>query len=383
VQFIRYAALLHDIGHGPFSHVSERALERYADRSKLAPHQKKEKIHEIVTAAMIRTNPEIVTILGKDDCEHIVRLLGSNYAEPVEHSVVSGPLDADKQDYLLRDSYFCGVQYGVFDLHQLHRSLKAFGQEHDRYLMLEPDGVHAAEQFVLAKYYLTTNVYRHKVRLITDEMIVRAIVLGIDRDEIEELRTLFSFDNSDRFVENYAAWDDNRFIQKFGGKVGTKCGVLLERLRKRLLLKRVFQAKPKEFSPKTRDISLNLHKMAFKELRAAIESGIAEKIQEQSGQTLDADFVILNTFDIKSVREMSRNDEASILVAKTPEPVSFEEESSLFASINEGFKEEFIEVYAPIVWETRGQRERLISEIRGPIFEIVEEYCTGKEEVNG
>ena len=195
---VRMAALLHDIGHGPFSHVSEYALERYADRSKLLPDQKKEKIHELVTGLMVTNNQSIVDALGKHECQKLVRLLASGHGERILRQIVSGPLDADKQDYLLRDSYFCGVQYGVFDHHQLHRSLISVQQhdQHDHELMIRHDGVHAVEQFVLAKYYLTTNVYRHKVRLITDQMIVRAIVLGIEQDHIAAMRKLYTFDNS-------------------------------------------------------------------------------------------------------------------------------------------------------------------------------------------
>jgi len=66
--------------------------------------------------------------------------------------IVSGPLDADKQDYLLRDSYFCGVKYGVFDLQQLHRELLVVDDPtQGKQLMISSDGVQALEQSVLAK----------------------------------------------------------------------------------------------------------------------------------------------------------------------------------------------------------------------------------------
>ncbi len=110
---VRLAALLHDLGHGPFSHVSENLLERYAERSKLPEGQRKEKIHELVTAYLIKTDPEIVRIMGAETCIEVVRLLSVGHGQPAMRSIVSGPLDADKQDYLLRDSLFCGVRDSI------------------------------------------------------------------------------------------------------------------------------------------------------------------------------------------------------------------------------------------------------------------------------
>ncbi len=117
IELVRLAALLHDIGHGPFCHVSENALDRYGDRGTLLPDQKKEKIHELVTAKLIQTDKDIVRLIGEDKAKRVAKLLGAGEGQPALKSIVSGPLDADKQDYLLRDSSFCGVQYGVFDIH--------------------------------------------------------------------------------------------------------------------------------------------------------------------------------------------------------------------------------------------------------------------------
>ena len=74
------------------------------------------------------------------------------------------------------------------------------------------NGVAAVEQFVMAKYYMTTNVYRHRVRLITDQMISRAIALGIESDNIPELNHLYRFDNTDGFIRNYLTWTDAHFV---------------------------------------------------------------------------------------------------------------------------------------------------------------------------
>jgi HD superfamily phosphohydrolase len=78
----------------------------------------------------------------------VAELLSVGKGEPVLKAIVSGPLEADKQDYLLRDSLFAGVDYGVFDIHQLQRSLACEQIDYQNELVIRRDGVHAVEQFV-------------------------------------------------------------------------------------------------------------------------------------------------------------------------------------------------------------------------------------------
>lgn len=382
IELVRLAALLHDVGHGPFSHVSEHALEYFADRASVPDDQKMEKIHELVTARIILDDEQIRSVLGSHRCEEIVSLLGEWNGEAALKSVVSGPMDADKQDYLLRDSYFCGVKYGTFDLRQLHRSVKSIRSNRSKELVLDIDGIHAAEQFALAKYYMTANVYRHKVRLITDQMIVRAIILGIEQDEIDELRSLYTFDNSADFVAEYRKWDDARFNEFFGSTrfEGKLCHGLLQRLQQRRLLKRVFHGKVKDLKPEVREPLSKLSKPSNSESRKRIESTLSEHIASVLGTSIDANFVILHAFGIKSVKEMSRNDEAGILVKDGTTKAHFEDMSALFASIQEGYKEEYVEVYAPILWQERERREDFCEELKLGIVDILESI---KPENNG
>jgi uncharacterized protein len=378
---VRLAALLHDLGHGPFSHVSENLLERYADRSKLPEGQKKEKIHELVTAFLIKTDPDIVRIMGAETCNEVVRLLSVGHGQPAMRSIVSGPLDADKQDYLLRDSLFCGVQYGVFDLHQLHRSLVLDGPSNEKELMIDSDGIHAVEQYVLAKYYLTSNVYRHKVRLITDQMIVRAIILGIEEDELEDLAAIYSFDNSPDFFSRYTVWNDARLMAAFCGdaKPDTFCGRIFDRLRSRRLFKRVFHERIQKFAEvEVRDKLLKISGKASDLLRKEIEVALADILTSQfrgeNDEKVDPLEVILHVFDIKSVRTTSRNDESGIPIANRGAPLFFQDESALFASINDSYTEGFVEVYspAPPSWTDRTQRSKWLNSLHVPIREAIE-----------
>lgn len=370
---VRQAALLHDIGHGPFSHVSEYALDRFADRSALPKGLKKEKIHEIITSHLIRNHETSVHRLGQEKCDEIARLLAQGVGDPVLKSIVSGPLDADKQDYLLRDSLFAGVNYGVFDIHQLQRSLLSERMEGQRELTIRGDGVHAIEQFVLAKYYLTTMVYRHKVRLVSDQMIVRAIILGIEKDQNRELARLYTFKPTFQFYSNYLRWNDEKFLLKFGeeGKPRAKCAELLRRLMKRQLLKRILYAPVKEFPPACKEKLMAITNPENAALRAEIEKEIARVVGKEFACKPDPDFTILHTYQIKSVRESSRNDEASILVSKSGLPAKFEDESILFASINERLSDEYVEIYAPVSWSDHAERTKRLNKLTPLIHEII------------
>jgi hypothetical protein len=373
-ELVRLAALLHDVGHGPFSHVSEQALERYADRTSLAGADKREKIHELVTAEIIRSDGNALCILGQETCERVARLLAGKYGERALKAIVCGPLDADKQDYLLRDSRFCGVEYGVFDLHQMHRSLRLRGPDEDREIMVDPDGVHALEQYVLAKYYMTANVYRHKVRVITDQMLVRAIELGVDKDGIDDLRTLYAYDGSARFVGRYQHYDDARLLHEFGPEgryCRAKCADLLGRLRERRLLKRVFTARTRDLGPGAAEAVSSVTRVKNAAQRRNIEAKLAESLNRAVGNAVDADLVILHVFDLKSVRESARNDEKGIMVDMPSEPRPFDQESALFASIDEKYVEEYVEVYAPVSWNDRTERARILDCADGPVRDIL------------
>ncbi|MFC1924109.1 HD domain-containing protein [Chloroflexota bacterium] len=203
-DIVRLSALLHDLGHPPFSHVTETILEKYAS---LPPNTPTEKVHELITLDIIRTNPQLGTLISEDDVNQIIGLLsGNKYDQSLMKEMISGPLDADKMDYLLRDSYCCGVKYGIFDLDRMLNSITEIKEQYDSHLGIKYDGINMAEQYFLSKYYMTTQVYFHKVRLITDAMIVRAIELGIELDDIECLKRVFCYRPEESYIHDYGQY---------------------------------------------------------------------------------------------------------------------------------------------------------------------------------
>jgi uncharacterized protein len=382
VRLVRLAALLHDLGHGPFSHVSEQALEIFADREKLAhglDGKKPEKIHELVTQDILDTDPTLKRILGAKRIEEVKQLLTQGYDDPVLKAIISGPLDADKQDYLLRDSYFCGVKYGVFDIERLHRIFK-FKEDGrgEKNLMVAHDGVHTLEQFVLAKYFLTAQVYSHRVRRITDQMITRAIVLGIEEDQIESLRNLFSYSGKKDFCDNYIQWDDSRFMNEYGAEKfrGKYCHELVTRLKERRLLKEVFDTEQNSLPESCKTKIHEITKPKHRKKRCGLEHRIAASLRNaeiafDSDLPCQEKLVIIQDYSLKSVREQSRNDEGPIMIAEDP-PVPFEEVSQLFSSINEKLTDPHFAVYAPVSYDNSVDKKRLREKARKAIIECLE-----------
>lgn len=358
-ELVRLAALLHDIGHGPFSHVSEPILQKF---STLKFDPDKQQIHEIISSKIIETNRELLRILGEDQCVDIVRLLSGKYGYRVLKDIVSGPLDVDKQDYLLRDSYFCGVKYGVFDLHRLVGALRVHKDaDEEQYLAISSDGINSVEQFVLAKYYMSVQVYYHKIRLITDEMINRGITLGIEEDNIGWLKALYSFDGSEGHLKEYLDWHDEKLILEilsnrtpdgFAKRIFTK-------LRNRELLKCVFSAKEKEFE----NIAPEIRHLIFTK-PDAISKALEKAVAETYGY--DHHYVIAKVVKFKPATQT----ESEIMVLHPSQPMPFHEASTLFSSVDEAIKERRIEVYAPASYDERDKKKQQ-RDFHSQIFEMI------------
>ncbi len=174
------AALLHDIGHGPFSHVFERQLK--------TPTLKK--VHEKWTCNIISADTDVFRVLNEFDPKlpaRVVKIIESDDPEDIYASIVSSQFDADRLDYLRRDRYMCGVSVGQFDCSWLIENLikadvvRYADPERQtsakiEWIVLNPKAREAAEGYLLARYQLYSTVYYHKTTRSAEGML--HIVLG-------------------------------------------------------------------------------------------------------------------------------------------------------------------------------------------------------------
>jgi len=171
-QLVRLAALLHDVGHGPFSHAAEELLPPVNGGDGKYKH-------EHYSAAIVRSQLKDVIENHPSNANYgfkaddVASLLeGSSRAKQALfwRDLIDGQMDADRMDYLLRDSYHIGVQYGRFDLDRVIQTIVAIRFEDDGSIRvgITDGGFHAAEALVLARYFMFTQVYFHKTRVAYD-----------------------------------------------------------------------------------------------------------------------------------------------------------------------------------------------------------------------
>ena len=163
-EHVRAAALLHDVGHGPYGHQTEDVIRRHTGRD-----------HDDIGELLYET--ELAGVLGSHDLDpdRVAELVAG---KGELGQLVSGELDVDRMDYLVRDAHHTGVPYGTIDTGRLLRALRL----RDARLVIAEGNVPTAESLLLARALMDGTVYRHHVSRIAGSMLERACERLLDGD---------------------------------------------------------------------------------------------------------------------------------------------------------------------------------------------------------
>jgi len=180
VESAQIAILLHDIGHGPFSHVMEHAF-----------------VHNIAHEAISLAFMEHLNDEFGGQLSMAIDIFKDSYEKRFLHQLVSSQLDVDRLDYLTRDSFYTGVSEGIVGL---ERIIEMLNVENDQ-LVIDEKGIYSVEKFIVARRLMYWQVYLHKTAIAADSVLLSALKRA--RDLTLDGKSIFSLPNVSFFLSNY------------------------------------------------------------------------------------------------------------------------------------------------------------------------------------
>jgi HD superfamily phosphohydrolase len=234
---VKAAILLHDIGHGPFSHALENLLV--------------EGVHHELLSLMIM---EVMNEEFNGALDLAIKIFTNQYHHPFLHQLISSQLDVDRMDYLSRDSFFSGVSEGVIGYDRILKMLVV----HHGQLLVEEKGIYSVEKFLVARRQMYWQVYLHKTVLAAEKMMVKILarVKSIYQPEDTDLRTMSALDfflgefdggMNRNCLEKFCSLDDHDImhaIKRWSQHPDQILSLLCNRFLNRRLYKSRIQAEP-------------------------------------------------------------------------------------------------------------------------------------------
>jgi HD superfamily phosphohydrolase len=229
------SALLHDLGHGPFSHVTEKIVGYH---------------HEDWSCKIISGDTHVREILDsfKEERglpEKIVQVLKKQYKPQYVSHIVSSQLDCDRFDYLLRDSYMTGTEYGVFALQRILSSME-IDERHDRIIVAGEKGQIAVEDYLFARFSMYAQVYYHKKNLASRALLSKLIkrarhVMNNGSISFIDESTRKWLSGDELFVKDYLNLDDTQLTYHIKRWLTDQDSILAD-LSARFLHRKLFKA---------------------------------------------------------------------------------------------------------------------------------------------
>ena len=190
------AALLHDIGHGPYSHTFEHLFN--TNHEKMGQQIINDKSTE-VNQALRQVSPKFP--------ELVASVIAKTYPNPQVVKLISSQADADRMDYLLRDAYFTGVTYGSFDLTRILEVIRPYKDG----ICFTEKGIHAVEDYIISRYQMYQQVYFHRVNrsmeVILHHLLARAQDL-YKQNKLQVTPQLADFLGGNHTLDDYLQLDD-------------------------------------------------------------------------------------------------------------------------------------------------------------------------------
>ncbi|MBG9546702.1 HD domain-containing protein [Cytobacillus firmus] len=198
------AALLHDLGHGPFSHSFEKVFDLD---------------HEHYTRAIILGDTEVhhvLTRVSADFPQKVADVIAKTSKNKLVVSLISSQIDADRMDYLQRDAYFTGVSYGHFDMERILRVMRPREDQ----VVIKQSGMHAVEDYIMSRYQMYWQVYFHPVTRSAEVILTKILHRAKD---LHEQKYKFKYDpihfyslfNGEITLEDYIKLDEAIILYYF------------------------------------------------------------------------------------------------------------------------------------------------------------------------